>query len=48
VKDGGGFAAENRQKNEFLLKDDRDFAMNSVNSPFSLSVSICEIRGSSS
>jgi len=48
VKDECGFATENRLKNGFLLKDDHDFAMNSVDCPFSLSVSIREIRGSSS
>ncbi len=47
VDGAGGFAAESQRNNGVLLKDDRDFAMNSIDSPFCLSVPIREIRGSS-
>jgi hypothetical protein len=48
IKDEVGFTAENRQKNKFLLNDNRDFVINSVGPLFSLSVPIREIRGSPS
>ena len=38
MEDNGDFAADKLQKTGFLLIDDREFAMNSVDSSFSLSV----------
>jgi hypothetical protein len=48
VKGVGDLPEKTARKTDFCGKDDRDFALNSVDSLFPLSVSLCEIRGFSS